>query len=234
MARKDSHRGKLIAYLRPQDTIAETYRSLRTNIRFAAAAAEVRSLVVTSCMPSEGKTITAANLAVVEAQAGRRVLLVDADLRQPSLHHLMALSNRTGLTSVLIGERSLAQAAVPFQVEGLEVLTSGPLPPNPAELLASARMRALLERAEEEYDLVILDSPPILPVADAQILSSVVDGVLWVIRAGRVPREAAIKARQLLELAKARVLGVVLNDKRDKNGDGYYYYYSYSHGGRSQ
>ncbi|MDI3328516.1 MAG: CpsD/CapB family tyrosine-protein kinase [Alicyclobacillaceae bacterium] len=231
MARKDSQHGKLIACFHPQSPIVEGYRSLRTNIEFAAAASEVRSLVVTSCTPLEGKTVTSANLAVVEAQAGRRVLLIDADLRKPSIHHLMTLSNRVGLTSVLIGERDLAQAIVRFQVEGLEVLTSGPLPPNPAELLGSERMKALLKRVEEEYDLVILDAPPILPVADAQILSSMVDGVLWVIRVGRVPREAAVKARQLLDLAKARVLGVVLNDKREKSGDGYSYYYPYSYGG---
>ncbi|MDI3257686.1 MAG: CpsD/CapB family tyrosine-protein kinase [Kyrpidia sp.] len=224
---RDSHRGKLITYSQPKSPVSEAYRSLRTNIQFLSAAKDVRSLVVTSCAKSEGKTVTSANLAVVQAQAGQRVLLIDADLRNPSLHHLMALSNRVGLTSVLIGARDLAHTAVPVQVDGLDVLTSGPLPPNPAELLGSRPMKALLEMAVRQYDLVILDAPPLLPVTDAGILASLTDGVLWVIRAGWVPREAALKARQLLELANARILGVVLNDK-PKNGDGYdYYYYSY-------
>ncbi len=203
---------QLAALLYPRSGVAEAYRTLRSNVEFAAVDAPVRTLLVTSAVPGEGKTVTAANLAVVFAQAGRKVLLVDADLRKPRVHAMFDLANAHGLTTMLRSDTVHPEAVSHLTEEAnLRVLTTGPLPPNPAELLGSHRMQAVLGFLKESADLVIFDSPPLQAVTDSAVLSSYVDGTLLVVDAGRSRRRAVRTAGEILARAGAKVLGVVLN-----------------------
>ncbi|GAB7387955.1 CpsD/CapB family tyrosine-protein kinase [Bacillaceae bacterium] len=214
----------LITYLDPKSPVSEAYRTLRTNIQFAGVDREVKSILVTSSAPSEGKSTTIANLAVVLAQAEKRVVLIDADLRKPMIHHFFHCPSMPGLSHLLTGQRKLDEVKIPSFVKGLELIPSGPIPPNPAELLGSQRMRQLLQELSAEYDHVLVDAPPVLAVTDAQLLASQVDGVLLVVHAGKTDKEAAVKAKELLVNVQAKILGVVLNGRKIK-GEGYYYYY---------
>jgi capsular exopolysaccharide synthesis family protein len=203
---------RLATLLYPRSAVAESYRALRTNIEFAAIDTPIRSLLVTSAVPSEGKTVTAANLAVVFAQGGRRVLLIDADLRKPGAHEVFGLTNDAGLTDLLRQEGSLVASVVQAtEQRGLEILTAGPHPPNPAELLGSQRMRSLLAPLSETYDMLIVDSPPLEVFSDAAILSSVLDGSILVVTVKRGRRAQVRAAREALAKANAHLIGVVLN-----------------------
>lgn len=203
---------RVVTLLYPRSSLAEAYRTLRVNVEFAAVDAPARTLLVTSTAPGEGKTVTSANLAVAFAQAGSRVLLVDADLRKPGVHALFDLPNTHGLTTMLHGDTvEPAVLSQPTEETNLHILTTGPLPPNPAELLGSQRMQAVLELLRKSADLVIFDSPPLQAVTDAAVLSAFVDGTLLVVRAGRSRRGPVRKAREALARAGANVLGVVLN-----------------------
>jgi capsular exopolysaccharide synthesis family protein len=223
---------QLATLLYPRGPVAEAYRTLRTNVEFAAVDAPVRTLLVTSAIPGEGKTTTAANLAVVFAQTGRRTLLIDADFRKPGVHRIFDLPNDRGLSNLLRSDAtSLDDVAQATEQENLRVVVTGPLPPNPAELLASQRMRTILDRLAGAADLVIIDSPPVQAVTDAAILASIVDGTLFVVDAGRTPRGAVRKGREALAKAEARVLGVALNRLSEKSSGGYYYYDYYGTSG---
>jgi tyrosine-protein kinase len=192
--------------------VAEAYRSLRTSLEFAAVDAPVRTLLVTSAIPSEGKTTTAANIAVVFAQAGRRTILLDADFRKPGAHRMFDLPNARGLSDLLRTDAtSVDLVAQETEQERLRVVTTGPLPPNPAELLGSLRMRTILDRLASAADLVVVDSPPLQAVTDAVLLASITDSTLLVVDAGRTHRNAITRAREALAQAGARVLGVTLN-----------------------
>jgi capsular exopolysaccharide synthesis family protein len=215
----------LIAHQNPRSHIAEAFRALRTNIQFSSVDEPIRTLVVTSANPGEGKTTTVANLAVVYAQENKNVLVVDADLRKPTQHLYFMKSNRVGLTHILSNQSTLQEAASEAGVDGLHIITSGPIPPNPSELLASRRMDRFLEEAKEMYDIVLIDSPPTLAVTDSQILAAKCDGAIVVLGAGKVKRDHAKKTMAALERVKANVLGVVLNNKRGKAIDSPYYYY---------
>ena len=207
-------------------TVVEAYNVLRTNLQFAAVGERLGSLLVTSASPHEGKSLTAANLSIALAQASQRVILVDADLRRPRQHKLFGLSNSVGVTSALLqANRSLDNLLHQTAVPGLRVLTSGPVPPNPSQLLSATRMRELLAGLAAEADIVILDSPPATAVADAAILSTHVDGVLMVVDAGSTRHGPARKAIEALKQVNARVIGVTLN--RMPRSSGYYYYYRY-------
>ncbi len=217
---------QLAALLYPRSGVAEAYRTLRTNIEFSAVDAPIRALLVTSSVPGEGKTITAANLAVVFAQAGRRVLLVDADLRKPGVHRLFDLPNEHGLTTLLRGDGVALDAVSHLtEQENLRVMTTGPLPPNPAELIGSQRMRTVLASLQNSMDLVIVDSPPLQAVTDSAILSSVLDGTLFVIDAERSRRRSVRSARQALAKAGANILGAALNRVPVKEASDYASYY---------
>ncbi|HKO18493.1 MAG TPA: polysaccharide biosynthesis tyrosine autokinase [Acidobacteriaceae bacterium] len=205
---------------------AEAYRTLRTNLLFSAAVTALQRVVITSPGPAEGKSTTAANLAIAFAQQGHRVLLVDCDLRRSRVHKLFGESQSPGLTNVLVGGIAPSDAIRPTKVDGLLILPSGALPPNPAELLGSPQMKELLDKLGESYDLLILDSPPLLAASDAAILSRIVDGALVVVRAGRTERTALLAAVQQLTTVGARVLGTVLNDP-DAEVPKYTRYYSY-------
>ena len=218
---------RLAALLYPRGPAAEAYRTLRTNLEFASVDEPVRTLLVTSSIPSEGKTTTASNLAVAFAQAGRKVIVLDADLRKPGVHKLFDLPNTSGLTSLLrTDEVGVDDVALETEQENLRVITTGPLPPNPAELLGSQRMRTILGRLAGVADLVVLDSPPLQAVTDAAILSAVTDGTLLVVDAGRTRRGAARNGREALAKSGARVLGAALN-RISQRAAGDYVYYDY-------
>ena len=212
---------ELVTLANPRSAVAEAYRTLRTNIQLSSLDQPLRTLLVASAGPDEGKSTTLANLAVAFAQAGRRTILVDSDLRRPSLHTLLGSPNDRGLTTMLLQDDAPAPL-IEMPVEGLRLLPSGPVPPNPSELLASRRLEQAIARLTDDADLVLFDSPPALAVSDAAVLSRRVDGVLLVVSAGRTRREHAARARQVLERAGARLLGVVLNNA--SVGDALYSY----------
>ncbi|WP_439033498.1 CpsD/CapB family tyrosine-protein kinase [Bacillus paranthracis] len=216
-------RRQLIAHQKPKSPIAEQYRNIRTNVEFAAIDTNIRSLMVTSANPSEGKTTTTANLAVVFAQQGKKVLLIDAEMRKPAMHQMFQMNNIFGLTNVLTHNDRFEKCVQQTSVDNLHFLPCGPIPPNPAELLGSNSMKELLEKVYGMYDLVILDLPPMLAVADAQIMANQCDASIFVIRSEVTKKEDAVKAKGLLQSAKGKLLGVVLNDcEREEN---LYYYY---------
>jgi capsular exopolysaccharide synthesis family protein len=220
----------MVAHSSAKSPLTEGYRILRSNIAFTEVDTKRRSLLVTSTGPGEGKSVTVINLGTVIAQQGKRVILVDTDLRRPALHQYLGLDNKTGLSNLLIDAVSLEDAIQDSDVPRLKVITSGPLPPNPADLLASDRTTALIERLKEMADIVILDSPPSAVVTDAQILSTKVEGVIVVTAAHQVTRRALARGRELLDHARAPVIGAVLNKidvSRDRYYDDYYYYYSH-------
>jgi non-specific protein-tyrosine kinase len=216
-------KANLITLTDPRSAAAEAYRTLRTNIMFAGVEKPVRTLLVTSPVPDDGKSTTLANLAVTLAQSGHNTILVDADLRRPSQHTLWGVPNERGLTSVMLNNTLLNN--LPLQdsgVEYLKLLTSGPLPPNPADLLLSKAMDSLIEALRGQADYVLFDAPPVLAVTDAVVLVSKVDGVLLVIKAGATRRDQAEKARDALNRVNARIIGVALtNAPRDNNTKGY-------------
>jgi polysaccharide biosynthesis transport protein len=214
--------------------LAEAFRTLRANIRFSATDRPLKTLLVTSPGPSEGKSTIVADLAIAVANAGQKVIAVDTDLRRPALHRFFNVENDVGLTSVLIGERSLDEVLVDTGESGVTLLTSGAIPPNPIEFIESDAMRELIEALKERADVVIFDSPPLLLVADAQILSSIADGTLLVVEMKRTRREMARQGKELLVRAGARILGLAANKLRRAGGGYYYYYYYYYYGGRDE
>ncbi|MEW5921588.1 MAG: CpsD/CapB family tyrosine-protein kinase [Bacillota bacterium] len=218
-----------VALTEPRSPMAESFRTLRTNINYAAVDREIKIILVTSPHMGEGKSTASANLGVVLAQTGQETLLVDCDLRKPMLHKIFALANQKGLTNLLTETLLLEELVQPTQQDKLQVLTSGPIPPNPAEMLASRRMANLLDELRSSYERIIIDTTPIEAVTDAIVLSSQVDGVLLVVDSGRTPIQIARDARDKLARANAHILGIVLNRiKRDSNGYYHYYYYHYS------
>ena len=224
LRKKENRDINLIAHNNPKSIIAEQYRLLRTNIQFSEIDKEIKSIVVASPEPSDGKSTTAANLAIVLSQQEKRVLLVDADLRKPSVHYAFNVSNIHGLTSVISKKVSLESAITNTHVPNLDILTSGPIPPNPSELLNSVTMKTLVEKLKGAFDYVVFDTPPVLAVADTQILANRCDGVVLVVKSGKTPKDAAMKAKDLLEKAKSPLLGVVVNGI-ETSKDNYYYQY---------
>ena len=215
----------LVTKINPKSPISEQYRMIRTNIQFSMVDKDLKTLACTSSMPEEGKSTTISNLAVTLAQQGQKVLLVDADLRKPTIHKIMKLKNRNGLTSLLT-KKSLPDKAIKQapEVDNLYILPSGFIPPNPSELLASKMMEELISTFSEEYDLILFDTPPVLAVTDAQILSNRCDGVVLVIKSNQTEKKDLVKAKDLLDRTQCNVMGTILNavDQKDAN---YYNYY---------
>lgn len=203
--------------------ITEQFRTIQTNIKFTMVDKKLKSLVVTSAGRDAGKSFIAVNLAATFASEEFRVLLVDADLRKPTVHKNFNLQNKKGLTTLLMEDsRGLKDKIYKTEVKGLYVLTSGPIPPNPADILSSNRMSRVQEEAENHFDLVIFDTPPILPVTDALIMASKVDGTVFVIPKAEVTKDELIKSKELLRLAEVNIIGAIFNRTEEVNGDYYY------------
>lgn len=211
---------------RPKSVISEQIRTLRTNILFTSADVKIKKMLVTSSEQGEGKSTISANLAASFAQAGYRTLLVDADLRKPTQHKIFEQMNVKGLSNLIAGQVSLEDTIKINVQPGLDLITSGPVPPNPAELLGSLAMEDLLIKLTGMYDLVLLDTPPVLAVADSQILGNLVDGSLLVVNSRITHRDKVVDAKNQLDKSSSKTLGIVLNDL-DKKDDGDYYYYYY-------
>ena len=232
---------RLVTHADPRSPVAEAYRSLRTNIAYAKAHQDLRTIVLTSPGPSDGKSTTAANLAISFAQQGQRTLLIDADLRRAVLDDTFDVTRSPGLTDVLVGQASLTEAVRTTEVPSLSVLPSGQFPPNPSELLGSPAMQNVLHDAQGMFDIVLFDTPPLLAVTDAAVLSTMVDGTILVVRMGSTTRDAVRQAAMRLRNVRARVLGAVLNDMSAKAGSyyggygayTYYAYYGNGDGGRN-
>jgi capsular exopolysaccharide synthesis family protein len=224
----------ILTQIEANSSIAESYRQLRTALMLSSAGHAPRTLLITSSQPAEGKTTTSVNTAISLAQTGSAVLLIDADLRRPRVHKVFNLKNNAGLSNYLAGEcdiGSLIQIAMP----NLYVLPVGPLPPNPAELLGSAKMKQAIETLSANFDYVVIDSPPVSSFADSLILSALVEGVIIVVKAGMTPREMAQRTKAHLQSVGAKILGVVVNQIKLQPHDYYYYstyYSSYYYGDR--
>jgi capsular exopolysaccharide synthesis family protein len=217
---------QIITLTNPRSPISESYRALRTNIEFSSIDEKLQVLMVSSAGPGEGKSTTITNLAVTFAQSEKKVVLIDADLRKPTAHHTFSITNRLGLSSVISQQCSLEDGIQGTDIPNLDVMTSGAIPPNPAEMMNSKRMTSIIEQLRQMYDIILIDTPPLLAVTDAQIVATKSDGVILVVDQGKVKRDIASKAVKNLESVNARILGVVLNNvKRKANEEAYYYYY---------
>jgi len=220
----------LITNPKLKSTVAESYKILRTNIQFSSLDKQLKVLLITSPGATEGKSTTASNLAIAMAQTDKKVLLIDCDLRKPSIHRVFGLVNERGLSNVLVEGLDYHRISHMVNVPNLEVLTSGPNPPNPPELLGSARMRDFISKVKEDFDTVILDAPPVLPVTDSVILSTLADGVVFILSHGKTQFNMAVQAKQTMEKVEssARIIGTVINNIPSSHSYGYDYYYYYS------
>lgn len=216
---------KLISLSNPKSPISEAYRTFRTNIQFSSFDKELKSIVITSSMAGEGKSTTICNLAVTIAHAGKKVLLIDCDLRKSQVHKNFEIYNGHGLTNVLAHQMELKDVVQSVGVVGLDILTSGPKPPNPSELLGSNTMKEFIKEMTKKYDQVLIDAPPVGIVTDAAVLSTIVDGTILVVAAGEAPTETVKRAKELLNKVNANIVGVLLN-KVSSQKSAYYQYYS--------
>ncbi len=216
----------LVTISAPKSTASESYRGIRTSLLFTAAETSPHTIMVTSAAPSEGKTITSANIAVTMAQAGNKVLVLDCDLRRPKMHRIFNVARDRGVSNVLAGNCQLEEVILKTSIPGIDIIASGPVPPNPSEMLGSKQMTQLLESVRGKYDRIIVDSPPVTAVTDAVILSRMVDGVILVVRAAETHGEIVKNGLQLLQSAQCRILGAVLNGV-NMGRDSYYYYQYY-------
>ncbi|OGB65308.1 MAG: hypothetical protein A2Y94_01355 [Caldithrix sp. RBG_13_44_9] len=221
---------RLVTHFDPKSPVSEAYRTLRTNIQFKNKKTKQHVILVTSSAPKEGKSTTVANLAITMAQMGNKTVLIDGDLRRPVIHSIFNMKKENGLTNYLIGNATLKEIVRPTFVEHLAVIPSGPLPPNPSELLGSDEMKKLLEDLKNQFEVILFDSPPVIAVTDAAIMSTLVDGIVLVIKAHQTHREAIKRAKSLLDTAEARIFGSLLNGVNIQKTYGtnyYYYYYQY-------
>ncbi|OPZ73976.1 MAG: Tyrosine-protein kinase YwqD [Firmicutes bacterium ADurb.Bin456] len=233
MARRSETERRLYSHVRPKSAIAESFRTLRTNINFSAVDWPYKVILATSPGPEDGKSTVITNLGVVMAQAKSRVLIMDCDLRKPVIHKYFNQASIRGLTNLLVQDLRLEDVVYATEVEGLFIIPSGPIPPNPSELLGSAKMVELLEEAAAAFDVVLLDAPPVIAVTDAMVLTPMVDSVLLVLKAGSSRIDMAREARDRLVRAGARSVGVVLN-QADIRGGGYYPYHIYYYYGHRE
>ena len=220
---------RLITHLDPKSPVAETYRTLRTNLQYSTIERDLKTILMTSSGPKEGKSTTVANLAIAMAKAGKRVILLDADLRRPVIHSVFGHDKENGITNYLMGMLSYEELPKQTFLENLWIVSSGSLPPNPSELLASKKMHDLLERLKKDYDRVLIDSPPVIAVTDAAILSKEVDGTILVVAANQTNKDALQRAKGLLDNINTNLIGLVLNgvDISGVYGSYYYYYHHY-------
>ncbi|SFQ51507.1 capsular exopolysaccharide family [Psychrobacillus psychrotolerans] len=215
---------KLVTSANSKSIVTEQFRTLRTNINFSMPDKEIKTFLFTSSSPGEGKSTIAANAAVVFAQEGKRVLLVDADMRKPTVHYTYHVTNTIGLSNLLTRQATLEEVVKDTEIENLQIITCGPIPPNPAELVGSQTMDRMIDEMKEKYDVIIFDAPPVLSVADAQILSNKADGTILVMSAGETEKTEILKAKEALVSSNANIIGVVLNNF-ELSKDHYYYQY---------
>ncbi|MCM3633960.1 CpsD/CapB family tyrosine-protein kinase [Paenibacillus camelliae] len=227
-SQSNSQARHLISVTNPKSPISEAYRTLRTNISFSAVDEDLRVIMVTSAGPGEGKSTTVANLAATYAQSDKRTVLIELDLRKPTVHKTFTLSNRLGISHVLTKQASLEEVIQDTKIPNLSAITAGLIPPNPSELVGSKALGSILEQLKEQFDQIIIDTPPVLALTDAQLISTHCDGVVLVAEAGKVKRSALLDAKERLQIVKAKIVGVVLNNAKRKIKDDYYYYY-YGH-----
>ena len=217
---------QLIVEKQPKSPVSEQFRTLRTNIMYSNIDTEIKTVLVTSATPGAGKSTTAANLAVAYAQSGKRTVLIDADLRRPTMHYTFEMTNQRGMSTAIVNDVPVENIVRETEIENLDLITSGPIPPNPSELLSSKKMVHLLKTFSMHYDMVIIDSPPLLAVTDAQVLSKITDGTVLVTNVAANNRDRLLEAKDLLKKADANILGVVMNNKKmNTKKDDYYYYY---------
>lgn len=222
----------LITHVNPKSPVSEAFRTLRTNIQFSSLDKEIRVITITSSEPSEGKSTVISNLAIAMAQSGQSVLVIDCDLRKPTVHKTFRINNSLGFTSALVENVEISSIINEIEgIDNLSVLTSGPIPPNPSELLSSKKCKRFIEELKEEFDVILLDAPPVGVVTDAAILSTFVDGIILVIGHGQVDIHSIQRTKELLEKVKAPIIGTVLNkipiSKGKYGGYKYYSYYEY-------
>jgi capsular exopolysaccharide synthesis family protein len=213
---------QLISLNNPKAKASEAFRTLRTNLQFSSVDDTLKSILVTSSVPSEGKSTIMANLGITYAQADKKVLILDCDLRRPSIHKHFEISNSSGLTNLLIDASSLEDYIFATEIPNLYVIPSGPIPPNPSDLLGTKRMKLLLAKLQDLFDLILIDAPPVIAVADAQILSTMADGVIIITSYGEVDKGALAKTKTLLDMVGARMLGLVLNKVPDHSKPNYF------------
>lgn len=215
---------KLVTSTNTKSIVTEQFRTLRTNINFSMPDKEIKTFLFTSSSPGEGKSTVAANTAVVFAQEGKRVLLVDADMRKPTVHYTYHVTNTIGLSNLLTRQATLDEVVKDTEIGNLQIITCGPIPPNPAELVGSQTMDRMMEDMKEKFDVIIFDAPPVLSVADAQILSNKADATILVMSAGETEKTEILKAKEALVSSNANIIGVVLNNF-ELSKDHYYYQY---------
>ena len=218
----------LIVHGDPKAVGSEAFRTLRTNLQFTSPDQELKTILLTSVGLGDGKSTISSNLAVAWAQSGQRAVLVGCDLRKPVLHHIFSTANAPGLTGCLTGRATLDEIIIPIkQIPNLDLIPSGPIPPNPAELLQSKAMSQVIAELRERYDVVLFDGAPSIAVTDAAVMANQVDGTVLVVKAHHTPRDVAIQAKTLLDQANAKLLGVVLNAVRPQDQKNFHYYYYY-------
>ncbi|GAB6099372.1 CpsD/CapB family tyrosine-protein kinase [Halanaerocella petrolearia] len=216
---------KLIVEYNPKLPASESYRELRTNISYLSPDEPLNKIAITSSVPSEGKSLTVANLAISIAHNNQKVIIIDADLRKPSQHKFYGLPNYEGLSNILTGELSFIEGLQETQIDGLSLISTGFVPPNPAELLSSYKMEEVINAAEEKADFVIVDTPPVIAVTDATIVARRIDGILLVVASYETEREMLVESKEKLEKANANIIGTILNKDPVDKGSSYNYKY---------
>lgn len=211
--KKDITKRQFVSYANPGSQIAEQFRTIRTNIQFSSIDRKHKTLIITSPSTGEGKTTSVINLAISMSQQGERVLLIDANLRRPSLQTSFNLKDSDGLSEVLLGTKTIEEAVFQTQIGRLEILTSGVIPANPTELIGSKAMTDFINNMKEKYDVILFDCPPVLETTETKLLAGQCDGVILVLSSGKTDREKAVEANRLLNLVRAKVLGVILNER---------------------
>lgn len=215
----------IISISNPKSPISEAYRTLRTNISFSAVDTDLKVIMVTSAVPGEGKSTTLMNLAVTYAQSNKKAVVLELDLRKPTVHKTLNISNRVGITNVLTKTAALDDVIQSTSVPNLFAIPSGAIPPNPSELVGSKSLLQTIEQLKKMFDIILIDSPPVLALTDAQLIAAACDGVILVADSGRVKRTELNTAKERLEFVNAKILGVVLNNVKRRSSDKSYYYY---------
>lgn len=223
--KSDKEITKLITHKKPKAVVSEKFRGIRSNILFSTADDDIQTLLVTSDKPASGKSTVSANIAVTYAQAGFKTLLIDGDMRKPTQHYIFNQNNITGLSNLIINKSTFEEAVHATEVLNLDVLTSGPIPPNPSELIGSTNMLEIFEELKKQYDFILVDTPPVNTVTDAQLIGELTKNAVYIIDAENNNKESVKKGKELLEKSGTKILGAILNKAPlDKSSSSYYYY----------